>query len=906
MVGILKAQAEQLAIAGDLDKARSLYIKICRFAPHNANYWISLAELHYKLEDFLECQGALEFALRLEPRNPDALLLASAVFLEIGQYDKAVQITDFLLSFSHNNHLAALLNKSTALLRLNRYHEALQAVNAALVLDDKKPIAYFNQGSALFGLESYEEAFAAYQHALVLRPDYTVALINQAATLRALQRPAEALKVAAAALALQPESLPAWLNQAAALIDLQRHSEALSVLDQILVKQPSHSKALQNRILVLLHLGLYADALASISTLWQNGQSVIEVIQAAIKVLLEGAQSFYALVWIQQGLAWYPDNPNLLQMHIAVLLARERYPEALEVAEYLLHRVEPSQITAQLTIAAAFNASGRFEKTLYLLKQLPIQAQSDWQFYAKRGEAFSGLNLFSEARADFEKAEQIDSRIFRSSFYDGPFQSRPVDSWCPPVTPELVCINFEFRRLEHGDWEDYESRMSLIRQWTEISLARGDLSPLLPFRSLFLPLPASLQFEIVRREANCLTQAMRRLHATPLSAMKPVSRVGARLKIAYISADFGRHPTAHLMRGLFRCHDHSRFEIYGYSLRSDDGSVYYHQIKSDCDQFVDLSSMDIKTAVRKIQDDEIHILIDLMTYTNFARPEIFVLRPAVVQASWLGFPGSSGSTYLDYLIADPLVLPATQNIYCTEQPVFLPECYQVNDFWQEISNTGSRRRVYGLPDEGFVFCCFNQIQKIEPTIFTVWMRILNRVSKSVLWLYTESEEAKRRLRDAANKHSHGAGERLIFAGYLPKAEHLERHRLADLFLDTRIYNAHTTASDALWAGLPLLTCMGETFPARVAASLLNAVGLPELITHSLEEYEELAVRLATHPDELAALRHKLAEQRLRAPLFDTERFARHLERAYEMMWQRHQQGLPPAPLWVPALPPGAH
>jgi predicted O-linked N-acetylglucosamine transferase (SPINDLY family) len=232
----------------------------------------------------------------------------------------------------------------------------------------------------------------------------------------------------------------------------------------------------------------------------------------------------------------------------------------------------------------------------------------------------------------------------------------------------------------------------------------------------------------------------------------------------------------------------------------------------------------------------------------------------------------------------------------------LPECYQVNDRWQEIAETGTRRVDHGLPEQGFVFCSFNQIQKLEPVMFAAWIRILDRVPGSVLWLYSKSEEAPDYLRATAAAHGI-AGERLIFAGRLPKAEHLERHRLADLFLDTRIYNAHTTASDALWAGVPVLTCMGEAFPARVAASLLHAVGLPELITHSLDEYEHLAVRLATRPEELAALKEKLAANRLREPLFDTERFTRHLERAYEMMWERHAKGLPPVPLQVPPLPP---
>ena len=256
---------------------------------------------------------------------------------------------------------------------------------------------------------------------------------------------------------------------------------------------------------------------------------------------------------------------------------------------------------------------------------------------------------------------------------------------------------------------------------------------------------------------------------------------------------------------------------------------------------------------------------------------------------------------MDYVLVDPVVLPPEQAVFCTEQPVYLPECYQVNDRWQEIAETDIQRADQSLPEQGFVFCCFNQIQKLEPVMFAVWMRILRRVPDSILWLYSESEEAQDNLRRSASACG-VAGERLVFAKRLSKDRHLERHRLADLFLDTRIYGAHTTASDALWSGLPVLTCLGEAFPARVAASLLQSVGMPELITHSLEEYEEQAVRLATRPADLALLREKLAYNRLRRPLFDTERFTRHLECAYELMWERHARGLSPAPLHVSALP----
>ena len=902
MLDALLEEAHRLAAGGQIRQAKNLYMRICQLAPQNPGYWLRLAELNYDLDEYRECLQGLEHVLRLDSHNPAALLLASAAMLGLGHYAQTVQLADQVLSYQDGNHLAALLNKSMALLRLERFEDTLATVDATLILDDHQPVAYSTRGSALFGLGRHEEALAAFGQALALRPQYAVALINQAAVLRALQRPVEALAAVDAALATCPDSSSALLNRAAILLDLKRYEEALATLDQLLAKQPDHAKALQNRGLALLYLSRYREALDTANVLRTGKHSAVDIMLVAGETLLQQGQSAQALLWIDQGLAWYPDHPSLLRGRVAILLDQERYHSALEVAERLLAVAKDHSHLSMIAVVAAFNANGRFQDALALLDSLPASIQSEWQFHAKRGETLALLDRFEEARIEFAAADCTDSHAFRSLYHDGSAQVRPVDSMPLPVTPELIRVGFEFRRLEHADWQDYENRIAMIQRLIDQSLSRDQPSPLLPFRALFLPISSALRLAIARREAEWIEKLL----STTQNGFNEVGKSNreiintARLRIGYISADFRDHPTAHLIRSLFRCHDHQRFEVYVYSLCKDDGSAYYRQIRDNTEHFIDLSTVGNADAVRQIQSDGINILIDLMGYTNFARPEIFVLRPAPVQVSWLGFPGSSGARFIDYLLADSVVLPTDQTGFYTEQPVWLPECYQVNDCWQEIAGTGISRTDCGLPERGFIFCSFNQIQKLEPKMFRIWMRILEQVPDAVLWLYCKSEEAPDRLRQQAAIHGI-ASERLIFAGYLPKAQHLERHQLADLFLDTYIYNAHTTASDALWAGVPVLTCIGEAFPARVAASLLHAIGLPELITHSLDEYEQLAVRLATHPEELSMLKKKLAENRLRKPLFNTERFARHLERAYDLMWARHTQGLQPAPLHVPPL-----
>ena len=371
-----------------------------------------------------------------------------------------------------------------------------------------------------------------------------------------------------------------------------------------------------------------------------------------------------------------------------------------------------------------------------------------------------------------------------------------------------------------------------------------------------------------------------------------------KITVGYFSADFHDHATAHLMVGFFEKHDRAAFETIAFDFgpRRDDEMA--RRLPAAFDRFID---------VRPMSDDEIadlsrqlgvDIAVDLKGFTQDSRPGIFSRRAAPIQVSYLGYPGTLGSSWMDYLLADPVVIPPESHSLYSEKVVQLPHCYQVNDAARLIADTAWRRADAGLPESGFVFCCFNNSFKINPEVFDVWMRILTRVEGSVLWLLEDTPAAARHL--AAQAVRRGvAAERLVFAQRVPVADHLARHRLADLFLDTLPYNAHTTASDALWAGLPLLTCMGESFAARVGASLLTALGLPELIASDWSAFEQLAVDLATAPDRLTAIRRKLAFNRLNMPLFDTALSTRHIEAAFVTMMERHRRGLAPAHLQIP-------
>ena len=461
---------------------------------------------------------------------------------------------------------------------------------------------------------------------------------------------------------------------------------------------------------------------------------------------------------------------------------------------------------------------------------------------------------------------------------------KPLMDLCdwPAVEAEVRRLNEEAGRAvgeaeQAGSWPD---------AWADA---------ILPFESLLLPLSPRLQLRVARRHAARYAAAVNPL---PRAAVNP-ARVdaGGRLRIGYLSADFHDHATAHLAGGLFATHDRTRVEVVAYSIDAPlavsygQGEAYRRRIVQGCDRFVDASASSSRDLARRIAADGIHVLLDMKGYTGGSRPEVLAMRPAPLQVSFLGYPGTMGAGFIDYLIADRTVIaPGSEDCY-SEALAFMPGSYQVNDRQAVAEAPG--RAACGLPERGFVFCCFNQLYKIDAAVFAAWMRILAAVHGSVLWLLAGQAAAEERLREAAAAARVDPA-RLVFAPYADKAAHLARYAHADLFLDTLAVNAHTTASDALWAGVPVLTCPGRTFASRVGASLLTALDMADGIASSLHDYERSAIALAGGGPQLAELRARLAANRATHSLFDTAAYARALEGAFARMWGEYRQGRRPA------------
>ena len=491
---------------------------------------------------------------------------------------------------------------------------------------------------------------------------------------------------------------------------------------------------------------------------------------------------------------------------------------------------------------------------------LAPEAVEDW---FNRGGALTAVGRYDEAIASFNRAAALNPQLVGA------------DVLRPPLF---------LSRLRICDWTNYREDAAQLQSMIQ---ANEPLS--VPFAALLLPCAPADQLQCAKRYVQD--------HVTPPPLWHGEIFAHDRIRVAYLSADFREHATSHLAAGLFEQHDRARFEVTALSFGEDDNSAIRRRVAAAFERFVDVrhsSDQEIAELMRRL---EIDIAVDLMGFTKDHRLGVLARRPAPIAVNYLGYPGTMGAGFIDYIIADGAVIPKEHEACYAERIVRLPGSYQVNDDKRPIAAAIPSRHGCGLPDDAFVFCCFNNTQKLNPGIFDVWMRLLRAVDNSVLWLLEGGATASANLRAAAEQRGVSA-RRLIFAGKAALPDHLARQLLADLFLDTLPYNAHTTASDALWAGLPVLTQIGATFAGRVAAGLLRSVGLPDLITATPQDYERRAIELAHNPQELAAIRRKLAANRATAPLFDTALFTRHIEAAYAAMHQRHRAGLAPANIVV--------
>jgi len=602
-------------------------------------------------------------------------------------------------------------------------------------------------------------------------------------------------------------------------------------------------------------------------------------------------------------------NPRYATAHNnfgAVLQAQGRHGGAVtHFREAIKER--PEYAEAHFNIGSALQARGDNVAAIASFREAIRIRPSYAKAHFHLGEVLSLIRHDHDALASYETAVRLQPDdvemlgklgmlLVMKKDWPGAIAALERAAALKPDDPKPFANLFEAKQ-QTCDWRTYHA--DLDRLWTdaEDQIAADETTTVLPFHALLLPWEPDRLLAIARSHSEIWVEHNRKQGLsldTPRRTFRPQR---TRLRIGYLSADYCDHPIGHLLHGFFGRHDRDRFEVFAYAFGPSDDSSYRRRIASECEQFVDISHHSNLEIARRIAADGIDILVDLMGHTGINRIGALAFKPAPIQVSFLGMLGTMGASFIDYLITDSVVTPPELAPFFTEQFVTLPFSYLIAEPEPDFQAGEVTRSELGLPEDAFVYCCFNSSFKIEPKTFDLWMRILSQVPYSVLWLYSRGEVVEENLRHEAAARGVDPN-RLIFAPFLPRQEHVRRHQAADLFLDTLTYNAAATASLALQLGLPVLTCLGDTFASRVCTSLLTTVGLPELIAPDVATYERIAVGLAGSPQDIRRLRGWLEATKSTSPLFDTPRFVHNLESAYSEMQRIHTAGLSPRPIKV--------
>jgi predicted O-linked N-acetylglucosamine transferase (SPINDLY family) len=852
-----------------------------------------LTNLREKLQQAIGCFNTRDLAgteracaeiLGAEPRQPDALHLLGVARMVGGRPAEAASLIGRALEVTPRD-AAMQENLGMAHAALGDFPAAEAAFRKALDLGAAHAQLHMRLGMALATQGRMTEAESALRAAAQGAPDDPEVQVNLGGVLASLGRPEQALACFQKAAALRPQYPDAYYNLGTLFASMGRHEDAMSAFRKVLALDPNSADAWNS--LGLAHrtrgqtdegIACFRKAVTLDARHARAHSNLGEALRAQGK-LDDAAAS------CERALAIQPDFTDAL-VNLGTLRAdQQRLDEAQILYERVL-RIDPRVVEAHRNLGALFRAQGRLPEALASYRSALSLAPDQAAIHAglagilcERGEVEAGIAAYRKAIAIERGAAGIHrelgdalrvigrleeaAAVYRDALTLDPDNLRALDG--------LVQVSQHMCR-----WDGIAQSWIRLRE----AISRGAGAELSPFSTLSYSTSASEQLACARQWAR------RVLASTPLGpergSASSAPRTRDRLKIGYLSWSFHRHATTYLVAEIFELHDRDRFEVFAYAYDPDDGSAIRSRIRAACEHFVDISAESHVAAARRIRHDGVDILVDLTGYTLGARSQILALRPAPVQVNWLGYPGSMGASCMDYIIADPYVIPDGAESCYSEKVIRLPDCYQANDRKREVSDRTPSREECGLPADGFVFCCFNQTVKILPDVFAVWMRILSAVPGSVLWLLESNRWATENLGRAAAALG-VAPERLVFAERRPLSEHLARYRLADLALDTFPYTSHTTGSDALWAGCPLATCAGETFASRVAGSILRSAGLPELVTDSLAQYEALVTELATTPEKLQGVRRRLRENRDSCALFDTPRFVRNLEQAYEGM-----------------------
>ncbi|XP_066307813.1 probable UDP-N-acetylglucosamine--peptide N-acetylglucosaminyltransferase SEC isoform X2 [Miscanthus floridulus] len=898
--------AQQSYNAGDFRAALEQSNAIYRENPRRLENLLLLGAVYFQLREFDMCIAKNEEAIAIQPNFPEFFNNMASAWREKGDIDHAIQCYEHAIQL-RPTFADAFSNLANAYTRKGNLIKASTCCHQALALNPRLVDAYCNLGDVLKAQGSYRDAYNCFREVVSILPSCASAWCNIAGLFMQWGDFNKAAFYYKEAIKFKPSFYDAHLN-------LGNLYKAVGMCQDAIICYQNAAQAWPQNAVPYGSLGdAYYEqgqldlAILSYRHATNCNPSYVEAYNNLGNALKGSGKCDEAICCYQTCLALQPNHPQALTNLGNVYMERSM----LDIAAS--HFMAVLAVTTGLSapynnLAMIYKQQGSYDNAISCYNEVlrvdPLAADG----LVNRGNTLKEAGRVSEAIQDYLQAAAIrptmaeaHANLAYAGLLDSAIVSYKQALQLRPDFPEVTC-NLLHTLQCVCDWDGREEKLikveGIIRQQIQMSL----LPSMQPFHAMALPIDPTLELEISKKYADHYSLVALRfgLPAFTYPSRTPIKTDDrtSRLRIGYVSSDFGNHPLSHLMGSVFGMHNKDIVEVFCYALSRDDGTEWRQRIKGEAEHFTDVSTMPSDMIAKVINEDKIQILINLNGYTKGARNEIFAMQPAPIQVSYMGFPSTTGASYIDYLITDEFVSLLKYSHIYLEKLVHLPYCYFVSDYKQKNQEAldpvcPHKRADYGLPEDKFIFACFNQLYKMDPDIFETWCNILKCVSNSVLWLLRFPAAGEMRLRAYAISKGVRA-DQIIFTDVAAKTEHIRRSVLADLFLDTPLCNGHTTGTDVLWAGLPMITLALQKMATRVAGSLCLATRVgEEMIVNSLKEYEERAVFLATHPSKLQALTNRLKAVRMTCPLFDTSRWVRNLERAYLRMWHLYCSGSHP-------------
>ena len=782
--------------------------------------------------------------IKMHPKFKKAILL-----FQKREFKGAKNICDEILEIEPKNfdvmHLYGIICYQT-----KDYALSAELINKAVKINSNNAEAYNNLGIAFKKLNKFDSALESLNQAIKINPKFFEAYNIRGLIFIELERLNEALESLNKALEINPNYAEAYYNQGNLLCEMKKFNEAISSYNKAIKINPNYSKAYNNLGIIFKKLKKSDSALESFNKAVEINPNFAEAYNNQGNVLCEMKKFNEALSCYNKTIKINPNFAEAYNNRANILNEFKKFNEALEDCNKVI-KINPKNAQAYNNRAIIQNKLEQHNMAIESLN-LAIQYNPNYaEAYYNQGNLLCEMKKFNEAISSYNKAIKINPNL------------------------DYLLGRLIFSKHCISEWKSFAKDLKDISD--KILKKYKICTPLQSLRFFDSPELQKITAQTYVKEKYSDKNDL--IHITN-------KKLNKKIRIGYYSADFYNHAMSSLLTNLYELHDKSKFELFAFSFGPERKDEMYYRISAAFDQFIDVKLKSDDEIMKLSRELKIDVAIDLMTFTQYHRFEIFTKRCAPIQINYLGYPGTSGASCFDYIIADKTLIPKKNQKYYSEKIIYLPDTYQVNDSKRKISDKVFTRKELSLPKDSFVFCCFNQSSKINPEIFYIWMNLLKSINNSVLWILPQNEIAVKNLQKEATIRNVNP-DRIKFAQDMEMSEHLARHKAADLFIDTFPYNAHTTASDALWAGLPVLTLMGESFASRVAGSLLNAIDLPELITHTKKEYEDKAIELANNKSLLNEIRNKLNKNRLIKPLFNTKLFTKNLEKAYLMIYEKY-------------------